>query len=185
MASAILRGKLTLEEFHRRYDGEKPHWEYWFGDAVQKPMPTLLHSLMQTVLILLFHKRGWLALPEATLKLIREAEPVPDLIADPNVSVMAAAGSYPTRPFALAVEIRSPDQSVPFLMDKAWHYRSWGVHAAWVVDPEARTAWMISDKFSEGVWLRPDEALTVDDVEISLTELFGELDHLLAQNLHG
>ena len=47
-------------------------------------------------------------------------------------------------------------------MDKALHYRSWGVHAAWIIDPEGRTAWMISDKFPEEVWLPRSIASLLD-----------------------
>jgi hypothetical protein len=36
----------------------------------------------------------WLALPEAALRLIREAEPIPDLIAGAGIAAMAAAGAY-------------------------------------------------------------------------------------------
>jgi hypothetical protein len=30
---------LTLDEFHARYRGQKPHFEYWFGEAIQKAVP--------------------------------------------------------------------------------------------------------------------------------------------------
>jgi hypothetical protein len=38
---------LSLEEFHRLYDGVKPNYEYWFGEAIQKPMATNLHGVLQ------------------------------------------------------------------------------------------------------------------------------------------
>jgi len=50
---ATVASKLSLEEFHRLYDGEKPYREYWFGEAIAKPMPTSLHSAVQSVLIFL------------------------------------------------------------------------------------------------------------------------------------
>jgi len=37
---AAAEKKLSLEEFHARYDGEKPYYGYWDGEAVQKSMPT-------------------------------------------------------------------------------------------------------------------------------------------------
>ncbi len=39
---AVAERKLSLQEFHARYDGEKPYFEYWDGEAVQQTMPTLL-----------------------------------------------------------------------------------------------------------------------------------------------
>ena len=49
---------LTLEEFHRLYDGAKPPYEYWYGKAIQKSMPTLLHSIVQLVIAMLLEKAG-------------------------------------------------------------------------------------------------------------------------------
>jgi Uma2 family endonuclease len=69
---------LSNEEFHRLYDGAKPAYEYWFDAAVQKPMPTLLHSLVQSILVIVLRKAGWNAAVEVRLKVVREAEPVPD-----------------------------------------------------------------------------------------------------------
>jgi Uma2 family endonuclease len=67
---------LSLEEFHRLYDGVKPYHEYWFGEAIPKPLATSLHSAVQVVLILLLRRFGWTALPEVTLKLVPDAEPI-------------------------------------------------------------------------------------------------------------
>ena len=38
---------LTLEEFRDRYAGEKPYYEYWDGEAIQKSHATSLHGLIQ------------------------------------------------------------------------------------------------------------------------------------------
>lgn len=64
---------LSLEEFHRLYDGVKPNYEYWFGEATPKAIPTVLHSTVQLALILILARRGWRALPELTLKMGSEA----------------------------------------------------------------------------------------------------------------
>ena len=47
MATAI--DLLSVEEFRQRYADEKPYYEYWFGEAVQKTVPTWLHSLLQII----------------------------------------------------------------------------------------------------------------------------------------
>ena len=77
---------LSLEEFHRLYDGVKPNHEYWYGEAIPKAMPTLLHSVVQAVLIGILARRGWRALPELTLKMSSDAEPVPDDLHRDSVS---------------------------------------------------------------------------------------------------
>jgi hypothetical protein len=45
---AVAEQKLSLTDFHARYDGEKPYFEYWEGEAVQKSTPTRLHRLSST-----------------------------------------------------------------------------------------------------------------------------------------
>jgi len=42
-------GRLSPEEFRSRFAGEKPYFEYWDGEAVQKTAPTRLHSLIQEI----------------------------------------------------------------------------------------------------------------------------------------
>ena len=51
--------KLSPEEFHARYSGEKPYFEYWNGEAVQKTSPTRLHSLIQEILVRLLDTMGY------------------------------------------------------------------------------------------------------------------------------
>ena len=164
---------LTVEEFHRLYDGVKPNHEYWFGEAVPKPMATILHGAVQIILGILLRARGWSAYSEVTLKLARGAEPIPDLVAN-RVKIDPP---YPTKPFDLCIEIRSPQDSLKRLFEKGKYYLSWGVGSVWIIDPEARTAWMMTPEHPEGIWIHPDGSLTAGEgMVISLPELFAELD---------
>ncbi|MBV9302231.1 MAG: Uma2 family endonuclease [Acidobacteriaceae bacterium] len=167
---------LTLEEFHRIYDGVKPNHEYWFGEVVAKPVPTSLHSAVQLVLILLLRRFRWNALPEVSLKLIHDAAPVPDVIASQD----KIEQPYPTKPVELCVEIRSPQDSLKRIFKKGEYYLSWGIKNVWIIDPEARTAWMMTHEHPDGIWIHPDGFLTADpDTTISLPELFEEVDNLV------
>ena len=56
---AVAERKLSLEEFHARYDGEKPYFEYWDGEAVQKSMPTRVHGLIEEILVVLLRALGF------------------------------------------------------------------------------------------------------------------------------
>ena len=78
---AVKERKLSLEEFHNRYSGEKPYFEYWDGEAVQKSMPTRLHALIQKILVGLLDAKGFDSGQEITLKLDPAYEPIPDVIA--------------------------------------------------------------------------------------------------------
>src|SRR5260221_8436765 len=111
---AVEERKLSLDEFHARYVGEKPYFEYWDGEAVQKTMPTRLHSLIQKLLVKMLDALGYDAGQEITLKLDPAYEPIPDVI--------AAEGSigdpYPTEPFEVAIEILSPEDSFSRVLRK-------------------------------------------------------------------
>ncbi len=72
---------LSLEDFHERYAGEKPYFEYWDGESVQKSRPTLLHSLIQKILVLLLAAMGFDSGFEVTIRLDPTYEPIPDVIA--------------------------------------------------------------------------------------------------------
>src|SRR5437016_13120959 len=102
--------------------------------------------------MLLLRMRGWTALPEVTLKLVPNAEPIPDVVGSrENIEQR-----YPTKPFELCIEVRSPQDSLKKLIKKGNHYLSWGVQNVWIIDPEARTAWMMTPEHPEGIWIHSD-----------------------------
>jgi Uma2 family endonuclease len=56
---------LSLEEFDRLYGhDQKPYYEYWFGQAIQKPVPNIIHSLLQAIMAILLREIGLLSGPE-------------------------------------------------------------------------------------------------------------------------
>ncbi|MBV9294830.1 MAG: Uma2 family endonuclease [Acidobacteriaceae bacterium] len=172
---ATVTAPLSLEEFHRLYDDVKPYHEYWFGEAVPKSLPNSVHGALQGVLMMMLHWHGWRPAPEVTLKLVRDAEPIPDIVA----SREPLEQPYPTRPFELAVEIRSPSDLLKKLFTKAQYYLDWGIQNVWIIDPEARTAWVLTREHPEPTWIHPDSSLKIEDIEISLPEVFGELDKMV------
>lgn len=166
---------LSLEEFHRLYDGAKPAYEYWYGTAVRKSMPTLLHGLVQYIIMMLLHKAGWNTAPEVRLKIVRDAEPVPDVIAVRS----KFKGRYPSEAPELCIEILSPGDTLAKALKKAKTYISWGSQCVWIIDPENRTAWSLSGEAPEPVWVPPDGALRIADTAIDLPALFAEVDSKL------
>lgn len=166
---------LSLEEFHRLYDGAKPAYEYWFGEAIQKPMPTILHSALTSVLVMLLRTRGWFTFPEATIRMVPNAAPVPDLVANRK----PLPGPYPTQPFDICIEILSPGDRLKSTIEKGKHYLSWGIRNVWIIDPESRTAWMLNPEHPDGVWVHPDGNLIAEDTQIPLPEMFAEVDRMI------
>jgi Uma2 family endonuclease len=129
--------RLSLDTFHARYADEKPWFEYWDGEAVQKSMPTRLHSLIQKILVKLLDALGYDSGQEITLKLDPNYEPVPDVIAAEG----HIGDPYPTEPFEVVIEILSPESpkdSFSRVLRKCHLYANWGIRQVVVIDPKAR-----------------------------------------------
>ncbi len=133
LKSASFRWK----EFHARYSREKPYFEYWTGEAVQKTAPTRLHSLVQEILVRLLGVLGYDAGQEITLKLDPAYEPIPDVIGAEG----GIGDPYPTEPFEVAIEILSPEDPFARVLRKCRLYDKWGISQVVVVDPKARLIW--------------------------------------------
>ena len=126
--------------------------DYWYGAAVQKSMPTILHGIVQTIIMMLLEKAGWNAASEVRLKIVSEAEPVPDVIAVRS----KFKGRYPTTAPELCVEILSPSDILTKALEKANSYITWGSQCVWIIDPDKRTAWTLSREGGPGpIWVSP------------------------------
>lgn len=171
---------LSLEQFESLYRGEKPHFEYWFGEAIQKSMPTSLHGVFQWVLAMLLFRQGWKASSEVRLKLSAHAHPVPDLIADR----FRIQNPYPTEPFDLCVEILSPNEDLRRTFQKAAHYLDWGIGCVWIIDPDRRMAYIMSAAHPNPIELKSSDSLTAGPKSqplFSLSELLAEVDAVLTE----
>src|SRR5580704_8788583 len=115
---AVAERKLSLQDFHARYDGEKPYFEYWDGEAVQKSMPTRLHGLIEEILVRLLRALGFDSGNEITIKLDPAYEPIPDVIAAEG----QLGDPYPTEPFEVVIEILSPQDPFSRVLRKCRLY---------------------------------------------------------------
>ena len=166
---------LTLEEFHKLYDGAKPAYEYWYGQALRKPMPTVLHGIVQVILAMLLERAGWNTASEVRLKVVQEVEPVPDLIAVRG----KFKGRYPSAAPELCVEIMSPEDTLAKTLEKSKRYISWGSQHVWIIDPEKRTAWDLSAEAPSLSWIPPEGSLRIAETAVDLSALFAEVDKKL------
>lgn len=128
--------KLTLHEFRVAYSDRKPHYEYWFGEARQKAMPTWLHRLLQAILCDFLMRAGYRAGSEIELRIDPEWEPVPDVVGALTIEV-----PYPTRPVDIVIEILSPTDSASDVLDKCRQYARIGIRKILVADPERMEGW--------------------------------------------
>ncbi len=167
---------LSLDQFERLYGREKPHYEYWFGEAIQKSMPTSLHGLVQLILGMLLFERGWVAASEVRLKISEVAQPVPDLVA----SATGLQFPYPDAPLDLCIEILSPGDTLRDVFSKAAYYLDWKIGSVWIIDPDRRRAHMMSLKEPGPIELSSSDALKAGSgdraISIPVNELFDEID---------
>ena len=168
---AVAERKLSLQEFHDRYDGEKPYFEYWDGEAVQKSMPTRLHSLIQKILLHLLDAMGFDSGPEVTLKLDPAYEPIPDVIAAEG----HIGDPYPTEPFEVVIEILSPADPFARVVRKCHLYEHWGIRQVVVIDPQDRLVW----SFENGSLHETDIIARRGESVITAQELWAEVDRFI------
>jgi len=162
---------LSLEDFHERYAGEKPYFEYWNGEAVQKSFPTLQHSRSQMLVSQLLGRIGYDSGFEITIKLDPAYELVPDVIAAEG----RIEDPYPTEPFEVAVEILSRNDSFSRVLQKCHLYETLGIRQIGLVDPDDRVVW----SFENGSLRETDIIAKRGERVITAQELWAEVDRLL------
>ncbi len=181
MATAV-NSFLTPERFEELYSDDcKPYFEYWFGEAIQKSVPTLVHGVMQVTIAILLMRRGWRTATEVRLKIAKLAYPVPDIIAGRK----SFQDPYPTEAFDLCIEILSRDDSLRRLFNKCAHYLEWGIGSVWIIDPKKHLAYSMSIEHPQPVPVTMSGCLTAGsgdtEVIIPLSELFAEVDKQLGK----
>jgi Uma2 family endonuclease len=156
---------MTVEQFERQYGHEKPYFEYWFGEPIQKAMPTWIHSMLQKIIMRLLDDAGYESGAEVKLKISDNFQPLPDVSAvlPGHVEV-----PYPTRPVEVVVEILSSDDRFSQVLSKCRFYAELGINHIYVVDPEARQVWS---------WRRDQSPMLADSLlSIPVSAIWSELD---------
>ena len=127
---------LSLEEFRSRYRQQKPYFEYWFGEPIQKTMPTWLHAVLQVIMCEALRRAGYRSGSEVELRIDAQWEPVPDVVA-----TLKPVKDYPTEPVEIVVEILSPDDKLVQVIKKCHQYQRIGTERIFVLDPAEKLAW--------------------------------------------
>jgi Uma2 family endonuclease len=171
----VIQKHLTLEEFHRfehsRTDG--PRYEYWFGKAVPKAMPTWLHSTLQRLLTDLLESLGYYTAVELALRILPAWHPKPDVAA-----ATFREHPYPTKPIEIVAEVLSPADEPRAVNEKCQLYEQSGIGQIYVFDPEKRTAKLWSSQLDRLVDI---EALRLPNgVVYPVKEIWTELDRRLS-----
>ncbi len=158
---------LTLHEFRERYAEEKPYYEYWFGEAVQKSVPTVLHVLLVKILLFALDQAGYESGPELELRIDESWQPKADVAAWTEMD-----GPYPIKPVDVVVEVLSPEDRMHRVIAKCRQYERIGVQSIFVMDPETHDAWRWKDENLERI-----QAMTLPNGnQIAIADLWAELD---------
>jgi len=139
MATATTPPALTPEEFRKQFENSDRAYEYWFGEAIEKPVPTWLHAIVQVLVAEAFRRAGYRAGTELDLRIDLEFQPRPDI----SATRQPLTGPYPTSPedIEIVVEVLSPDDKQTRVYQKCIQYQRLGIAQLFVIDPENRTAW--------------------------------------------
>jgi Uma2 family endonuclease len=133
---ATVTQPLSLEEFRSRYRQQKPYFEFWFGEAIQKTMPTWLHGVLQRIMCDALCRAGYRSGSEVELRIDPQWEPVPDVVA-----TLKPVKDYPTEPVEIVVEILSSDDKLGQVMKKCQQYKRIGTERVFVLDPVEKLGW--------------------------------------------
>jgi Uma2 family endonuclease len=173
MKAVLARSQIGVEEYLDLVFDDRPEPDYVDGAVVERALPTVLHSQIQALLILLLaplmnHTR-LLLLPELRVQIEPRRFRVADLAVyrDPFPQ-----GRYATTPAFVAIEIVSPDDRHSRLTLRLEDYRRWGVPHVWVVDPQLKRVYEYTEA---GLLQLPALRLPEFDFEISAQELLKDV----------
>ncbi|MBI2766498.1 MAG: Uma2 family endonuclease [Chloroflexi bacterium] len=171
-------GLRMSEEEYLELPEEKPYLEYVDGVVLEKPMPDWKHRRLTAHLTLAFgllvQRFGGDFGPEGRVRLANTGSwRLPD-----TAYWTPGRPSRDDSPPTLAVEVKSDGQSMNELRAKCRAFRSAGVDACWIIDPERRTAEVFEgDRDAEPVGREGTlESTFLPGFALPLAELFAVLD---------
>ena len=170
--------RLTLQMFLKLPNIEaSPAWEFVDGQAEQKNMPTVHHSVLQKHLTAVIDQADsrYEAFPELRCTLINHSV-VPDITVIDQDRIPTANVPVSGAPDWI-IEILSPDQSTTKLIAKIQHCLQEGTQLGWLLDPKERVILVLWPE-DRMVLLKGNDRLPVPtDISLALTveQVFGWL----------
>jgi Uma2 family endonuclease len=179
---AITERRLSLEEFLKLPE-EKPYLELVDGVVRQKVAPQWLHGLLQVGFGARINEHARPRKLAVAFTEIREAFGRDSLVPDIGVyrwervprTEAGEVTNGPPIPPDIAIEIRSPGQSIADLLDKCRRYLAHGTELALVVVPERRTVIPVRIDGSATTLRRADRidlSPVLPDFELTVREPF-------------
>ena len=138
------------------------------------PMPSKLHSLVQTNLTIAFGKfrPTYQALSELSMRL-SDRDVTPDISVYRELDLDFSQDEIRmTEPPLLAVEIASPTQGVQVLIDKIRFLLGEGVQSCWLVQPQLRTITVYHGDMQQTTYADGTVTAPNLDISVELAEVF-------------
>ena len=149
---AVTITRLTIAEFEAllAQSADMKRVELVDGELMEKPTPTQEHGQIQGyIFMLLFQFVAPRKLGRVSVETLHAREGDAHNVRLPDVSFMAGdaplvtEGSVSRMP-DLAVEVKSPNETLHALLGKAYYYLAHGSKAVWVVEPSKRLVLVVT-----------------------------------------
>ncbi|HEX5227726.1 MAG TPA: Uma2 family endonuclease, partial [Bryobacteraceae bacterium] len=125
----LAKAHIGVEEYLGLVFDDRPAPDYVDGEVVERALPTIKHSAIQALLIMILaplaKQIGLLLRPELRVQISDRRYRVCDLAIFEKTAHLE--GRYATEPALVVVEILSPDDRHSRLADGLEDYRQWGV----------------------------------------------------------
>ncbi|MEM9771893.1 MAG: Uma2 family endonuclease [Cyanobacteria bacterium P01_D01_bin.73] len=162
--------ELSLEAFLKQENiDESPAWELVNGASLQKPMPTIFHSILQKRLTALIDSLE--GVYEAFLELrcvLSECSVVPDIAVVKRDRLPKENGPFIGAP-DWAIEILSPDQSTTRLIEKLHVCIKEGTQLGWIVDPAEQVVMVLLPGDRLMLQRREESLIGLNELTLGLT----------------
>ena len=171
----ILTQKLTLEEFLKLPNlEESPAWEYVGGNAIQKPMPKVRHSILQKRLLVAIDnlESNYLALPELRCT-FGDRSVVSDIVVVSWDKIQLNEFGEPEDNFKQApdwaIEILLPDQNTNRVIDNLLYCLHHGSQLGWLIDPNDYSVLILTPQQEIEICRGSQQLQVLTDINLQLT----------------
>jgi Uma2 family endonuclease len=152
----------------------QPDVDYVDGVLENRNVGEYDHNIVQRAIMVWFylHEREWRirSIQEQRTKVASTKVRIPDVcVFSRDVPIEQVF----TKPQLIAIEVLSPEDRRSRIEARMSNFREFGVPNLWVVDPETRSGWDLSD----GNWVRKERFEVANSpIYLSLSELFAKID---------
>ncbi len=141
MATAAVITRMSVEEYLRT--PFQPDVDFVDGVLEERNLGEFDHARLQGFLyaLLLQHEEKWgvYVSPELRVRVSATRFLIPDVCV---IDASQEVEQVPSRPPLLCIEVKSPEDRLPRMLERIKDFHRMGVRDVWVFDPETRQVWI-------------------------------------------